>query len=162
MTYRLFRQQLVGGTLKEVFSFFKNPANLEAITPPWLGFHVEATTDQEVRKGSRISYRLKLHGIPMRWESRIAEYEEGVRFADEMVSGPYRRWYHEHRFRAVAGGVEITDTVSYELPLGALGRLAHALLVQRQLGTIFDHRQATIADRFPMTTPPPEPEGVLT
>lgn len=159
MTYRLYRRQLVGGTLEEVFSFFKNPGNLETITPPWLGFRVVSTTDPEVRKGTRISYRLKLHGIPMRWESRIAEYQEGEMFADAMLSGPYRRWYHEHRFRAVAGGVEIIDIVDYALPFGPLGRLAHVAMVRRQLEAIFAHRQETIARRFPIRDRSPQPEG---
>jgi ligand-binding SRPBCC domain-containing protein len=160
MAFTLDRKQLVGGTLEEVFTFFKTPKNLEAITPPWLGFHVVSATDEEVREGTRIAYRLKLHGMPMGWESRITEYEENVCFADVMVSGPYHRWHHEHRFRAVDGGVEITDTVSYELPLGVLGRIAHRLIIRRQLRAIFDHRQVAIATRFPLNDPTCAAEGV--
>ncbi len=149
MKYRLERRQVVGGTLREVFAFFKDPLNLEVITPPWLSFKVVSATDREVRAGTRIAYRLRLHGIPLRWESVIAEYEEGERFADEMLVGPYRRWYHRHRFRAVDGGVEIEDRVEYELPFGVLGSLAHALGVRRQLRGIFDHRTRRIAELFP-------------
>ncbi|MEJ2186164.1 MAG: SRPBCC family protein [Gemmatimonadota bacterium] len=149
MNYRLERRQLVGGSLAEVFAFFEDPMNLEVITPPWLGFRVVAATDGEVRLGTRISYRLRLHGIPLRWTSVIAEYIPGEVFADEMLVGPYRRWYHRHRFRQVGDGVEIGDAVDYELPFGPLGRVAHAVMVRRALKRIFDHREREIARLFP-------------
>jgi hypothetical protein len=148
MRYRLQRRQVVGGTLPEVFAFFRDPYNLEAITPPWLGFRVLETTDGAVRIGTRIRYRLRLHGVPLRWESRIAEYVEGERFADEQVKGPYRRWYHQHVFHPVDAGVAIEDVVDYELPFGFFGRLAHAIAVRRQLDAIFDYRALCIARRF--------------
>jgi ligand-binding SRPBCC domain-containing protein len=146
--HRLTRTTLLPGTLPEVFAFFKNPRNLESITPPWLGFRITATTDEAVREGTRIRYRLRLHGIPMAWESRIAEYADDSHFADEQVTGPYSRWYHRHVFKAVAGGVEIIDDVEYRLPLGVLGRLVHWLVVRHQLRAIFDFRTRIIAERF--------------
>lgn len=145
---RLNRRQVVGGELAEVFAFFKSPHNLEAITPPWLGFRVLDATDREVREGTRITYRLRLHGIPVRWQSRITEYVENERFADEQLVGPYQYWYHRHLFRAVPGGVEITDAVEYRMPFGALGRLVHAAFVRRQLAQIFDYRTRVIAEQF--------------
>lgn len=152
MTYRLQQTQVVGGTVAEVFAFFKTPHNLEQLTPPFLGFSVLHASDTEVRLGTTIDYRLALHGIPLRWTSRISEYLEGEMFADEMTSGPYRRWYHRHYFREVPGGVELSDIVEYDLPLGALGRLARQLFVRRQLDTIFAFRRAAIAARFPVTS----------
>lgn len=160
MSYRLYRTQVVGGTIEEVFAFFKDPRNLETITPPWMGFHILGSTHEEVQLGTRIRYRLRVNGIPMGWESLIAEYEEGELFADQMLRGPYRRWYHQHRFREVEGGVEILDQVDYELPLGPLGRLAHWLLVRRQLDAIFSHRQQAMAERFPLPRANPMPEVV--
>jgi len=156
--YRLERRQRVGGTLAEVFAFFEDPMNLEMITPPWLAFRVLEATDPVVRQGTRISYRLRLYGIPFRWESTIAEYARGESFADEMLVGPYRRWYHRHRFRRIAEGVEIEDAVAYELPFGPVGRLAHAVMVQRQLTRIFDYRAQRIARLFPYPRGTPGPE----
>jgi ligand-binding SRPBCC domain-containing protein len=46
----------------------------------------------------------------------------------------------------------MADRVEYELPLGLLGRLAHEVLVRRQLERIFRHRARVIAELFP----PPE------
>jgi ligand-binding SRPBCC domain-containing protein len=154
MTYRLQRKQVVGGDLAEVFGFFKSPRNLEAITPPWLGFRVLETTDREVGEGTRIRYALRLHGIPLRWESRISEYVENEMFADEQLVGPYRHWYHRHLFRSVPGGVAIEDIVDYQLPFGMLGRVAHSVIVRRQLRGIFDYRAKVMSDRFPSTAHP--------
>jgi ligand-binding SRPBCC domain-containing protein len=131
-----------------VFEFFKNPRNLELLTPPWLGFRIVAANDSVVRKGTHIRYRLRLFGIPFSWESKITEYEERELFADEQITGPYARWLHYHRFRKVEGGVEMTDEVEYTLPLGPLGRLVHWLVVRHQLRSIFDYRNRVISERF--------------
>jgi ligand-binding SRPBCC domain-containing protein len=161
MEQQLQRRQVVGGSLGAVFAFFKEPRNLEVITPPWLGFRVVQAPDRVDRAGIRIEYRLRLHGIPLRWTSRISEYVEGESFADEMITGPYRRWYHRHRFRAVPGGVEMEDVVDYSLPFGVLGRLAHGVFVRRQLETIFDYRARTIARLFPLPASSPTSPMVM-
>jgi len=147
-SFVLERTQVVPEELGRVFSFFEDPRNLETITPPWLRFTVLSSTHERVRLGTEIDYRLQWQIFPMRWRSRISEYEHDVLFADEMLAGPYRRWYHRHLFREVTGGVEMTDIVDYELPFGPLGRLAHAAVVRRQLDAIFDYRRRVIADLF--------------
>jgi hypothetical protein len=148
MTHRLTRTTLLPGTVPEVFAFFKNPRNLETITPPWLGFRITSTSDETVREGTRIRYRLSLHGIPMSWESRITEYADDSHFADEQITGPYSRWFHRHVFRSVGGGVEMTDDVVYRLPFGPLGRVVDWLVVRHQLRAIFDYRTRIIAEQF--------------
>jgi len=158
LRYQLRHVQRVPARLDDVFAFFSDPENLETLTPPWLGFRILGASDSPVRLGTRIRYRLRLNGIPLRWESVISEYEPGRMFADEQVRGPYRYWYHRHLFRAVDGGVEIEDLVEYELPLGVLGRIAHTALVRRQLRQIFDFRQRRMRERFgelaPQASPP--------
>ena len=62
------------------------------------------------------------------------------------LQGPYRLWRHAHDFLLVEGGTLVRDEVTYQLPLGLLGLVAHALLVRRQLEAIFDHRQRRIAE----------------
>ena len=144
----LDREQIVPGERGAVFAFFKNPYNLERITPPWLRFQVESATDTEVRAGTRIAYALRWQGIPMSWSTLISEYEEGVRFADTMTRGPYRLWHHTHTFEPLDQGVLMKDRVEYALPFGPAGTLVHALIVRRQLDAIFDYRFRAIADIF--------------
>jgi hypothetical protein len=102
--FLLSRTQIVPADLDDVFAFFKDPRNLAEITPLWLNFQVQWASDAAVREGTCVRYRIRWLGFPMRWESRIDRYVENVCFADEMVVGPYKSWYHLHRFRPVTDG----------------------------------------------------------
>ncbi len=144
--YVLERTQRVPGTLDEVFPFFEDPRNLAEITPGWLRFHVVSSTDDRVREGTRIRYRIRWLGLPMPWESMISRYEPPHAFADEMLRGPYKRWLHVHTFRQVGHEVELSDRVEYDLPGGLLGALAHRLIVRRQLEAIFDYRERRVRE----------------
>ncbi|HLI32754.1 MAG TPA: SRPBCC family protein [Solirubrobacteraceae bacterium] len=141
MSYTIEREQLVRAPLQEVFAFFSRARNLEALTPPWLRFSVLEPEPEQMRTGTLIAYRLRVHGVPLRWVSRIEEWQPQRRFVDLQLRGPYRFWRHTHQFTAVAEGTMISDSVVYELPLGPLGSLAHALIVRRDLERVFDYRR---------------------
>ena len=142
------RTTTIPGDLDAVFKFFEDPHNLKEITPPWLNFQVVSASDEVMRQGTKIRYKIRWLGLTMGWESLIAEYEKNVSFADEMLRGPYKSWYHAHRFRGVGDCVEISDRVEYEMPFGPLGRLAHWLMVKRQLQRIFDYREKRVRQVF--------------
>ena len=144
--HRLERTQLIPRSCDEVFPFFADASNLEAITPPFLRFRILTPTPIEMRAGARIDFALKLFGVPVRW--RTCSVEPGVRFVDEQESGPYAFWRHVHEFEARGGSTMMRDTVEYAEPLGPLGRLAHALFVERTLDRIFDFRRDTIRRLF--------------
>jgi ligand-binding SRPBCC domain-containing protein len=145
----LERSQIVPRPRAEVFAFFADARNLEAITPQFLRFRVDTPGPITIGEGALIEYRLSLHGVGLRWRTRIEQWDPGVSFVDVQLSGPYRRWRHTHRFEDVPGGTRMSDRVEYEMPLGPLGALAHALLVRRSLARIFDHRRERIAELFP-------------
>ncbi len=151
--HRLEREQLLPLPLQDVFAFFSEAHNLERITPPWLHFEVLTPEPVRMAPGTRIDYRLRLRGLPLRWVTRIDEWEANRAFVDRQVRGPYRLWHHRHDFRAVGGGTAVRDVVRYQLPLGLLGAVAHAALVRRDLERIFDFRQRAVARILqPMTT----------
>ncbi len=129
-----------------MFAFFGDALNLESITPPWLGFRVVTPRPIAMGPGTLIEYRLKLHGMPVRWRTRIAVWEPPHRFEDVQLSGPYRLWHHTHEFElAPDGGTTMRDTVRYALPLGPLGTAAHRLFVERDLRRIFAFRRDAVA-----------------
>jgi ligand-binding SRPBCC domain-containing protein len=138
--------QVLPGERDEVFSFYADAFNLEAITPPWLGFRVVTPGPIEMQPGAMIEYRLKLHGIPVRWLTEIEIWEPGRRFVDTQVRGPYRLWRHTHSFEDDPGGTRVRDSVSYEIPLGPLGELADRLMVRRDLARIFDYRRRAVVE----------------
>jgi ligand-binding SRPBCC domain-containing protein len=128
-----------------VFQFFADAYQLEAITPPWLRFVVLNPPPITMQAGVRIDYRLRLHGLPIRWQSVISAWEPPLRFVDEHLRGPYRRWHHEHRFEPVDGGTLCRDVVDYEVPGG---RFVDRFFVRRDLREIFRFRQQKLAELF--------------
>ena len=142
------REQRLPVPPERVFPFFGDALNLEAITPPWLGFRVTTPEPIEMAAGTLIEYRLRLHAVPISWRTRIAVWEPPRRFVDVQLSGPYALWHHTHDFEALAdGGTLMRDTVRYALPLGSLGEIAHRLLVRRDLARIFDFRRDEVQRR---------------
>lgn len=152
-TYTLERTQLIRRSVAQVFPFFADAGNLEAITPAFLQFKILTPRPIEMRSGTLIDYRIKLLGIPLNWRSRIEEWEPSRRFVDTQVRGPYRLWHHTHEFLETAEGTLMTDRVKYQMPLGPLGTITHALWTKRTLETIFDHRFRRIQELLPDAEP---------
>jgi len=130
----------------DVFSFFADAHNLEIITPPWLGFKVITPGAITMARRAVIDYKLRLHGVPVRWQSEITAWEPPQRFVDEQRRGPYRMWVHEHRFETRDGGTTARDRVEYAV-LG--GGLVNKLFVVRDLKKIFDYRAEALRRQFP-------------
>jgi ligand-binding SRPBCC domain-containing protein len=147
--HRLERSQSIERPLSEVFAFFSDATNLEAITPPFLHFRIVTPTPVDMRAGAHIEYRLALWRVPLRWRTRISVWEPDVRFVDEQIDGPYAYWHHLHEFHADGKATCMRDELSYALPFGPLGGIAHALWVKRQLDTIFDYRARAIERLLP-------------
>jgi ligand-binding SRPBCC domain-containing protein len=142
--HRLQREQYVARPLGDVFDFFAEAHNLERITPPWLSFTVLTPDPIEMRVGALIDYRLRVHGIPLRWTSRIEDWEPGRSFVDHQLRGPYGLWHHRHTFAEAGEGTVVGDEVDYAMPFGALGDLAHPLFVRRDLERIFTYRHEAV------------------
>jgi ligand-binding SRPBCC domain-containing protein len=140
----LEREQLIPRQRHEVFAFFSDAHNLEQITPPWLRFSVLTPGPIPMAAGTLIAYRMSLHGLPIRWLTRIEAFEPQARFVDVQLRGPYRLWHHTHEFSEQDGSTLMRDCVRYSLPLGPLGHLAHRALVRRDLAAIFDFRAQAV------------------
>ena len=146
--YVLKRSQWVAHPVEDVFAFFSDAANLEFLTPPWLGFKIVTPGPIEMRTNTLIDYRLNLHGIPFRWQTKIVCWQPPYRFEDLQVKGPYRLWHHTHRFEAVDGGTLLSDCVEYALPFGPVGMLIHVMSVRSSVKAIFEFRQTKIQEIF--------------
>ncbi len=140
----LAREQRLPGSPSDVFEFFADARNLEAITPPLLRFRLVTPAPIAMGRGALIRYRLRVHGLPVSWLTEIKEWDPPHRFVDEQLSGPYALWHHTHTFQADGDETIMRDVVRYALPFGTAGELARRLFVARDLEAIFDHRAARI------------------
>jgi len=139
---------IINAALEDVFAFFSQPGNLARITPPSLGFRIIAAPDRGLRQGDRITYRIRVAGLPVRWVTLITDWVPNVSFTDTQEKGPYKTWIHFHRFTKVADGVLMEDRVDYELPFGRLGEKFGGWFVRAQLRRIFDYRTEVIRSIF--------------
>jgi ligand-binding SRPBCC domain-containing protein len=136
--------------LEEVWHFFSNPSNLQAITPASMGFTVISKHHgQLMYPGQIIEYKLRpLLGIPVYWMTEITHVKDRQYFIDEQRFGPYSLWHHQHHFKEIAGGVEMTDIVHYKIPYWFAGDIANWLLVNGELKKIFDFRYSKAVELF--------------
>jgi ligand-binding SRPBCC domain-containing protein len=147
---QLLAEQFIPADPAKVWAYFATPQNLDALTPPDLKFKILGPPPAPMYAGQLIAYRISpLPGIWMRWLTEIRHVQTGTYFVDEQRLGPYRLWYHEHHFVATAGGVQMTDRVTYEVGWGPFGWLAEKLWVRRQLERIFAYRRVQVAAIFP-------------
>jgi ligand-binding SRPBCC domain-containing protein len=148
--YRLTRTQILPISLPTAWAFFSSPKNLAVITPRKMNFVILTMSGGDTMyPGQIISYKVNvLPLVRMRWVTEITHVQQPHYFADEQRFGPYALWHHKHHFKAVDGGVEMTDEVDYAIPMGFLGRLAHFLFVGREVNRIFDHRYQVLEDYF--------------
>lgn len=160
LSERIDREQWVPLAPEALFPFYADPVNLERITPPFLRFRVVHSSDAALRDGALIDYRLRLHGLPISWRSRIETWRPPAAFVDQQVRGPYALWHHLHTFEPHDGGTVVRDQVRYRLPGGALGQLVAGRLVARDLAHIFDYRRAVVARLFAAAPPAAEERRV--
>ena len=127
--------------LSQAWEFFSNPANLQKITPANMGFKtISVHRGEKMYAGQIIEYTIKpVLGINLYWMTEITQVQDQEYFIDEQRFGPYRLWHHQHHFRSIEGGVEMTDIVHYSLPFGILGRIANSI-VKKKLIQIFSYR----------------------
>lgn len=147
--YTLEVKQFVNIPLSEAWDFFSSPGNLSKITPPQMGFIITSGTPAKMYPGQIITYKVSpFQGVKTNWVTEITHVSEENYFVDEQRFGPYRMWHHEHRFEVQGEGVLMTDRVSYKLPFGFFGRMAHSLFIRKQLSQIFEYRKTCLEDMF--------------
>ena len=148
--YTLEAEQHLSISVDDAWAFFSSPKNLMKITPEHMNFRITSGEPAKAYEGQIITYKVSpVPFISVNWVTEITSVVDGVRFVDEQRFGPYTMWHHEHSFEKTDQGVLMKDKVSYKLPLGILGHLAHGLFVKGQLKGIFDYRTQVLKELFP-------------
>ncbi len=147
--YQLRARQSLPMTKQEAWNFLSNPKNLKVITPEHMGFHILEGADRPMFEGQIIQYKVSpFPGFKTKWVSEITTVKEGSYFVDQQLFGPYALWHHKHFIEEVAGGVVMEDIIDYKIPFGFLGRLAHPIIVKKQLKQIFSFREQKLKELF--------------
>jgi ligand-binding SRPBCC domain-containing protein len=150
-SHQIIFKQKFNKSLPFIWEFFSSPYNLEKITPNNMAFEVTSTPleDQKMYPGMIITYKVSpLLGVKLNWMTEITEVEHEKYFIDEQRFGPFKFWHHQHHFKATDKGVEMTDILTYGLPLGFLGDIAHALIVKNKIKEIFKFREEKTKELF--------------
>lgn len=147
-TYLLKRQQWLPRPIGDVFQFFSRPENLQVLTPDWLNFKM-VEVPEKLYAGALIRYQLQWHRLPIRWTTEITGWDPPRRFVDRAIKGPCAMWNHEHEFSEHNGGTMMGDRVTYALPLGWAGRIAHWASVKGDVEKIFNFRAEAMGRLFP-------------
>jgi ligand-binding SRPBCC domain-containing protein len=148
--YSLKTVQNIPVPVAQAWKFFSDPANLARITPQRMRFRVVSHHHgSEMYPGQIIEYKVTpLFGLTTNWMTEITHVQHEKFFVDEQRYGPYKMWHHQHHFRSIEGGTEMTDIVHYKIPFWIAGRLANHFLVKKELKKVFAHRYSTIEALF--------------
>lgn len=147
--HRFTCQQFIPISMEEAWAFFSSPANLQLMTPPALNLVPITEIPEQMYEGMFVTYRVRpLAGIPMTWVTEITHLKHHRYFIDEQRLGPYHIWHHQHHFKAVPGGVEMTDIVDYRVPLGPLGVWLQKLFIGKKVEEIFAYRRKRLIELF--------------
>lgn len=140
--YTLHKEIEVDASLEKVWEFISHPQNLDRITPDDMEFKIVTEVPDQMSNGLLVEYRVRIPLMGWQvWVSELKHIEPGRYFVDEQKIGPYRFWYHEHRIEPAGDKVKVIDHVSYEVPFGFIGRIAHSLFIRPTLERIFSHRE---------------------
>jgi ligand-binding SRPBCC domain-containing protein len=149
----LERRVFIPRARPDVFGFFADPRNLALVNPPGMRLAWLAPPPDVLAAGSVLDFSVRLLGVPVRWRVMIREFDPPYRFVDVQLWGPFSRWEHRHRFAEGAApdgtggaGTWVEDRLTYRLPLGALGSLAHAVAAGRSIAAMFDYRARRLVE----------------
>ena len=147
--YRLECIQRLPISIEKAWEFFSSPGNLKTITPDYMGFIIKSGGDVPMYPGMFIEYTVTpLFNIPLSWVTEITHVQQPYFFIDEQRVGPYAIWHHEHHFKEIDNGIEMRDILSYQLPLGILGKAVHPFIVKNKIKEIFDFRYKKLLELF--------------
>jgi ligand-binding SRPBCC domain-containing protein len=159
--YSLSQEQTIPISTEEAWRFFSSPRNLEAMTPPEMGFKIVSLPSETLYEGEIIQYSVKAFpGIWIPWVSEIKSLKKGESFVDDQISGPFKFWHHRHSFEETECGTLVQDLIHYSVGFGIFGELARALVVKNQLARMFEHRREVLEEKFgKVTRSPQQTEG---
>lgn len=106
---------------------------------------VDGVTTGLLEAGDRVTWRARHLGLPMELTAAVTAMDRPRHFRDEQVEGPFAELVHDHRFEAVGDGTRMRDTLRFRSPLGPLGRVVDAVVMERYLRRLLARRNRRLA-----------------
>lgn len=127
-------------SVERLFAFHEDPRALERISPPFPPARV-VERPERIALGGRILIRIGFGPLSVEWLAEIVEWDPPHGFADRQVRGPFRSWFHRHRFLPAPefGTSLLRDEVDLVAPLGRPGALGARAAMDSFFG--FRHRR---------------------
>ncbi len=137
---KIFRYRSIIRTSVDAMIRFHDASDaLRVLTPPPLFVQIVRDGRESLTQGEVI-FRLWFGPLPVLWHARHEPGSIPTSFIDRMLVGPMAIWQHEHRFRAVDQGVELTDEITFTHKAGWRGVLTRQVFDGMPLRFLFWYR----------------------
>ena len=136
------KESLLACSAEDLFDWHAREGAFERLIPPWRTVQV-VSRKGGIETGAEIVTRLKQFGVYQKWIARIEDCELGRGFRDTQIEGPFALWTHRHAFEERGSDAcRLVDSIDYELPAGAMGRVLGGGYVKGELERVFEYRHA--------------------
>lgn len=93
-----------------------------------------------------VTWKAKHFGIVQQLSTKITEFDYPHYFVDEMLSGAFKRFKHEHKFEPISSGTKMTDIFDYDSPLGFIGKIVDRMVLEKYMIRLLKGRNIVIKD----------------
>ena len=107
---------------------------------------IAGKTSGLIELNESVTWKAKHFGIYQKLTSKGTEFDQPAYFADEMISGAFRSFKHEHHFKEYNQGTLMIDIFDYESPLGFLGKLADILFLENYMKDLLCRRNQIVKE----------------
>ena len=130
-----------------VYHWHARDGAFDRLSPPWDSVELVDQTGG-LEDGSQVRLRMRFLVFSYLWDLEHVGHVPGIQFCDRQRRGPFRSWFHLHRFDAEGSGqTRLVDRLSVEFPFGHLGRYLGSPFLRKQLQRLFRYRHdVTAAD----------------
>lgn len=99
-----------------------------------------------VEQGDTVTWEATHLGFRQKLKTKIPIVNSPRYFADEMVFGAFKRFYHEHIFEEKDGKTIMIDKFDYTSPLGLIGKIADVVFLTTYMKRFLTERNALIKE----------------
>ncbi|REJ78189.1 MAG: cell division protein [Acidobacteria bacterium] len=94
--------------------------------------------------GHEVTFRGKHFGIYHEHTSRITAFNRPLHFRDEMVSGRFRSFVHDHYFEEIDGETVMRDVIEFQSPFWIFGVAVDAIILKAYLQRLIETRNEAL------------------